>query len=995
MFFNTTVWFNVVALLIAATVSGTDTLPALLESPSRVPWTTSNLQGSPEPPFPFVLERLFPNLSFRNPVTIDPLPNSHRLVVCEHGGKIFSFLDDVAGAPAELMADFSVDIPRHAGHKPGTIPKLNLFSITFHPQFSKNRLAYVCYVRGEEKITKDGTRISSFRVTDSNPPRLEMESERLIYTCDAGGHNGCTLAFGNDGLLYISMGDLTDPSPPDSLKTGQDLTDVYGSILRIDVDGDVSGIKQGKDDSTDAGPLFRIPADNPFVGREGVRPEIYAYGFRNPWRMSFDRPTGDLWVGDVGWESWEMVYRVTAGGNYGWSVMEGPLELQPDLPRGPTPILPPDVALPHSEAASVTGGYVYRGERLPSLRGKYVFGDWMTRKFWSVKFDRQRVLALEEIAVGNVKPISFGLDRTGELLIMDYGDEPVGIYRLVENPQQKMVPEKPFPRRLSQTGLFADVNRQVPAEGVVGYSLNLPMWQDGARSEYFLAIPGTGSARVFEQPQKTVDWFSTRIKFPQGTVLVKTISLGDKAHVRRVETQIAVCGGVADWQFYTYRWNEEQTDAELVPALGMTIEINSAQLSPTETISWEFASRSQCRICHSPWSGESLGMIDWQLRKPQAADDSYRQLLRDKVLISGDDGWSEVTALQPFTAPDDVSACLDQRARSYLHVNCSHCHLMGGNASTVFDLRYDKTLAESKMVNVGPMKGDYHLPQAKIIAAGNPAASVLIYRLAKAGSGRMPHIGSKTLDRTGFHLLWKWIATLPADDHVRDALETLRTSSNQRQRRTAAEKLMASNQGAAYLAGLLADGTLPPAVVEMVVDLSLSRPDSIRELLEPYARPDQRVPRLGANFDAEKLLQIPGDPRRGETLFRDGVGQCVQCHRAGAHGKEIGPNLNQIRVKLKSKKELLESLTNPSKEIAAEYRTTMVLTTSGISLLGRALTRSESELVLQEATGTCHTLSREEIEIEKTTEQSLMPEKLLDGLTPQQAADLLEFLGRP
>src|SRR5262249_15650297 len=132
--------------------------------------------------------------------------------------------------------------------------------------------------------------------------------------------------------------------------------------------------------------LYKVPADNPFVKLDGARPEIWAYGLRNPWKMSFDFATGDLWVGDVGWESWEMIYRVRKGGNYGWSIIEGPQSVHPDLKRGPTPILPYALCFRHTDAASITGGYVYRGKRLPELAGSYLCGDWMTCKVWSTRF---------------------------------------------------------------------------------------------------------------------------------------------------------------------------------------------------------------------------------------------------------------------------------------------------------------------------------------------------------------------------------------------------------------------------------------------------------------------------------------------------------------------------------------------------------------------------------------------------------------------------------
>ena len=154
---------------------------------------------------------------------------------------------------------------------------------------------------------------------------------------------------------------------------------MLSSILRIDVN------------RSESGKSYRIPPDNPFVNTPGVRPEIWAFGFRNPWKMSFDRKSGDLWVGDVGWELWEMIYKVKRGGNYGWSVMEGPQPVNVEARRGPTSILPPLKAHPHSEAASITGGYVYHGRRLPGLTGAYLYGDWLTGIIWGLRVQGETI----------------------------------------------------------------------------------------------------------------------------------------------------------------------------------------------------------------------------------------------------------------------------------------------------------------------------------------------------------------------------------------------------------------------------------------------------------------------------------------------------------------------------------------------------------------------------------------------------------------------------
>ena len=164
---------------------------------------------------------------------------------------------------------------------------------------------------------------------------------------------------------------------------------------------------------------YRIPPDNPFVKTPGARGEVWAYGMRNPWRMSFDPAKGDLWVGDVGWESMEMIYKVQRGGNYGWSIMEGSQSVDPNGKRGPTPILAPTVEHPHTEALSITGGYVYHGKRHPLLAGKYVYGDYVTGKIWALGYDRQ-ITSHQELMDTALRIICFGVDGTGEMYVVDY-----------------------------------------------------------------------------------------------------------------------------------------------------------------------------------------------------------------------------------------------------------------------------------------------------------------------------------------------------------------------------------------------------------------------------------------------------------------------------------------------------------------------------------------------------------------------------------------------
>ena len=295
-----------------------------------------------------------------------------------------------------------------------------------------------------------------------------------------------------------------------------------------------------------------------------VRPEIWAYGFRNPWRMSFDRQTGDLWVGDVGWELWEMVHKVEKGGNYGWSIIEGPQPIKPTQKIGPTPIRPPMIALPHTIAASVTGGYVYRGKKFPELVGAYIFGDWETRRIWAARFQDGRVSEMPEIVKPFVRPSAFGEDHAGELYFLDYDS---GMMFTLER-NDAAGANTNFPMRLSETGLFKDVTVHEMAEGITRFSPNARQWQDGATAEHFIALPGLSSVTLFDSPRPLpgqVFWHDFQMQFPKDAVLVKTISLDCIAGKKRVETQILHCDG-EDWRGYTYQWRDDQSDADLVRA---------------------------------------------------------------------------------------------------------------------------------------------------------------------------------------------------------------------------------------------------------------------------------------------------------------------------------------------------------------------------------------------------------------------------------------------
>ena len=547
-------WLTCIALSIAPESVSADE-PArhvVVGLESRIPWTTSRVVGSPEPPPAYRIERLYPQLAFKQPVEMIPYPEAdrpegNRIVVVERAGQVLSFADDQATDVTQTMLD-----------GPKQIEGLKaIYGLAFHPRFAENQFCYLCYIL--DAGLDDGTRVSRFRVREDDPSVIDPASETILLTFRSGGHNGGSLKFGPDGCLYISSGDAAAPDPPDELNTGQDISDLLSSVLRIDVD------------RIEGGRPYAIPPDNPFIETPTARPEVWAYGFRNPWRMSFDRATGDLWVGDVGWQLFEMVYRVERGGNYGWSVMEGPQPVRTESLPGPTPILPPMHSLGRADSASVTGGFVYHGSRLPELKGAYIYGDYVTGKVWALRQEGGKLVENRELTDTPLAIICFYEGPDGAIALLDYNAGT--IHRLVPNDVTPSDSAR-FPRRLSETGLFSSTTDHRVTPGVVPYSINAEQWMDGATAERFVAIPESETMTL----KRWKGNYPKGDTIPSNSVLAKTISIettpGDASTRRRIETQILHFSGEdwrgngGEWLGYTYLWNDEQTDAELVSAAG-------------------------------------------------------------------------------------------------------------------------------------------------------------------------------------------------------------------------------------------------------------------------------------------------------------------------------------------------------------------------------------------------------------------------------------------
>jgi putative heme-binding domain-containing protein len=949
-------------------------------APPRQPWTASRVVGSPEPPPAYRTVNVFPNVRLEHPLLVTRAPGLDRFFVAEQAGRIFS----VANRPdarAEPFLDLVKEHKRLKPH-PGAKEIEAVYGLVFHPKFAENHYCYVCYtLRGKkgEANLPDGTRVSRFRVAQTDPPRAEPESEQVVISWLQGGHNGGDLHFGPDGFLYISTGDATDPNPPDKFKFGQDVSSLMSKIVRIDVD------------HADGDKPYSVPKDNPFADLKGARPEVWAFGFRNPWRMSFDRKAGQLWVGDVGWELWEMIHRVERGGNYGWSIVEGRQPVNSDLPVGPTPIRAPVIELPHTMSASVTGGYVYRGKKFPELEGAYIFGDWETKRIWAARIDGDRLVSLTDLVEPTLRVVAFGEDPAGELYVVDY--DAGTINTLERNPPPAKTLD--FPRTLSATGLFASVPDHVPAAGVIPFSINSPQWADGATAERFVALPGASS--VAWHPGDVPipgSMFSRRLVFPDNSVLARTFSLelerGNSASRKRIETQLLHYDG-KQWRAYSYAWNAAGTDADLVPADGreQSFVVRDASLpGGKRDVEWSFAARAQCMVCHTPWAQTTLGFNVAQLNR----GDQLRQLEEAGVLQRVDGRNKPLSPLttaelakQPTLAdPTDVSRDLNQRARSYLHANCGHCHRFGGGGAVDLELHAFTALDKTKALDVPPHQGTFDLPDARVIAPGAPERSTLYYRMSKFGRGRMPRLGSDWPDEIGLALIHDWIAALGPGANPN--ADPARFSTAEMDRRLAAP------QSALELARLIGGNHLPAEVrKELLGRAGKLPPGPVRDLFEGFFPTEGRERKLGPNPRPAAILGLAGDPERGRQVFFAAGMTCQNCHRVGDKGIPLGPDLNAIG-KTRSREDLLDSLLDPSRRIEPQYVSYNVATKAGRQITGLLVKRDAAEVVLRDAQNQEVRLKADDVAHIAASRVSLMPDGQLRDLTAQQAADLLEFL---
>jgi uncharacterized repeat protein (TIGR03806 family) len=680
--------------------------PEVDPTPSAAPIATDTAEARPLRPLndtclaldrprgsaALAIEHVFPELDLAQPVQAVQAPGqSGRWYVVERAGRIVVFDEaDLANASVFLDIDDQVD---------STFFEAGLLGLAFHRDYADNGEYFVAY----DTPSTDGTAITARWSRFTSPDRAwdgGKESEEVLLQVGKPflNHDGGAILWGLDDTLYMTLGD--GGSAGDPFDNAQDTYSLMGKVLRID---------------PDAGVPYGIPPDNPFADGVGGAPEVWAYGLRNPWRMSQDRLAGDIWLGDVGQATVEEVDRVEAGGNYGWDQKEGTTCYEEPEPCDGGPYIDPIAEYGRTEGRSVVGGFVYRGSAIPALQGSYLYADFYTGNLWVLGWDDAgKPVTSIQLAMG-ILPSSFAEDLDGELYVLDYQGR---MFKIVDAGGSV---GGEFPAKLSETGCFAG---GFPAAGLVPYEVNTELWSDGADKRRWLALPNGTTMAIGEAGD---------LELPPGAVLAKEFSRAGT----KLETRLFMRHWDGTWSGQTYRWDEDQRDATWVQA--------GARVLADDGSAWTYPSPGECMLCHNASAGHSLGVELRQLDLGTQLDDWVQMgLLRGEIHAFG--------ALSAIAGNDDVEA----RARSYLHANCSFCHRPDGGTESTMDLRAEAL--DLGVCAVAPQFGDLGAAGAAIVTPGDPALSVLALRMRAAGANRMPPLASEVIDEEAVAVIEAWIA---------------------------------------------------------------------------------------------------------------------------------------------------------------------------------------------------------------------------------------------
>jgi len=714
----------------------------------------------------------FPNLLFTNAVGLIPFGRStDELCVWEREGRVWRFQNSPGVAQKKLVLDLSNQCQGWDDS--------GLLGVAFHPGFATNRYVFVFYT-----WVKPGTVVGDPN-TRPNPILPNTYHDRLSrFTLDADGvaipgsetvfidqtdqtvwhHGGGMFFHPKNGFLYLTIGDNSVGDNDQIINRS-----LFSGVLRLDADcrgGSVSH-PVPRQPLNGVSANYFIPNDNPFVGQSNVLEEFFCLGLRSPHRMTIDPPTGRIFIGDVGESAREEIDVIEPGEsglNFQWNRCEGTLgEMKPPylgISRGPL------LDYPHSDGRAVIGGYVYRGREFAAdLGGKYIFGDNVYHTIWVLDETttpvKKTVLCVMPKGGGPNSGAdytglsSFGVDAGGEIYLCQMSSIGGRIFTLARGGPPP--PVHPMPKLLSQTGAFLDLGDVDPAPGLIPYTVNSPLWSDGAAKSRWMSLP-TNTVIGFAP---NGEW-----TFPAGTVFVKDFELPvddtNPKVLRRLETRLLVRDTNGAVYGASYKWRADHSDADLVTA-GTNENISIRTATGIRVQRWFFPGRQDCLTCHTPASGGVLGVKTRQLngdfKYPNGVTDNQLRAWNHAGLFAPKLDERDIPHFTRLVAVTDAGAPLEWRVRSYLDANCAQCHRPGG-AEAFFDARIDTPLERQNLV-AGPIENPLGISGAKIIVPHNTAKSILFHRLDLVGNLQMPPLAKNVIDRNAVSVIAKWIDSLP------------------------------------------------------------------------------------------------------------------------------------------------------------------------------------------------------------------------------------------
>ncbi len=723
----------------------------------------------------------FPNITFDSPLTFNSIPNSNKLIIGQRNGELYWFENDDNVAQKSLLRDLRNEV--------GVVWDGGFLGLAIHPEFGQTNknYFYIYYTTKDDQgrdypdafITGFGCAREDYwggflvlkRITvDPNTMSVDASEdlEMLKMRMFSSTHRGGGLTFGNDGFLYLATGDQSAYAKPQNITNNLD-----GGVLRMDVDQNPAKshapIKKlninGRFADEISGEGYWIPNDNPFLSPDGSRfEEYFTLGNRNPHRMSKDKLTGNLYIGEVGESRHEEINVVKKGANYGWPVYEGNyfrgtgcIDLLDDMPHeGPL------TAFPRSDANALMGGYVYRGSAMPSYYGKYICADYgIGEEIWAVDIATGNYEVVTQFSPTDI--ISFGEDDEGELYLLSQGDN-VTLYKLQESGEF----QGSVPQLLSETGAFEDLQDMEPNQGLIPYDLIESFWSDGAEKKRWMAIPNNGTHNTVAEKisfSENGDW-----DFPVGAVLVKHFELpideNNPEVTKKLETRFSVKASNGLFYFLTYKWNSQGTEAFLLETgIEEDIAITKTDGS-TAYQTWAYPSTADCISCHNPATGGTLGprtrYLNSEITYEQSGVTSNQLVtlshlgILDEVIAD-----AETQAYQTHKAIGDVTATLDEKARSYLDLNCAYCHRPGATGERAqFDLQLFNNLAQTGLLNAG-INSPLGIDGERIVFPNDASKSILYHRMNSVDQTiAMPPIAKNKIDVLGVQLIEEWINQL-------------------------------------------------------------------------------------------------------------------------------------------------------------------------------------------------------------------------------------------